>query len=292
MAKEKPPVAGIHPLLRGGSVVRLAGWAGAALLAVGLLALTAQTEIGNERLQSVLALVSPQLAVAKSETPPDTDAEVRRLETLVVALTDDRERLHTRIASLERKLEDTTGSIKQQQASLAAKVAAAAVPPAPPPAPAAPPPQQQVVPILAPLSMPATVESVASWPDKSVAKPAPESTPAEQSQPARVALAPVDEPAAAPEAPRKPEIGIDLGGAATLDILNARWTAVKANFGPQLNGLYPRAQASTRSGSANYRLLAGPIPNNASAAQICAHFITNRITCRTVRFEGERLVQR
>jgi hypothetical protein len=67
---------------------------------------------------------------------------------------------------------------------------------------------------------------------------------------------------------------------------------VKANFGPQLSGLYPRAVVSNRQGSSSYRLLAGPLPNNATAAQVCAHFITNRITCRTVRFEGERLVQR
>jgi hypothetical protein len=210
---------------------------------------------------------------------------------LVVALTDDRERLHTRIASLERKLEDTTGSITQQQANLAAKVASVATRPAAPPAPPAP-----VMPILAPLAMPAAAVPVGSWP-----MPAPTLPPAETVEaapapakvplpPERVALAPVEEPAA--EAPRKPEIGIDLGGAANLDVLNARWVAVKANFGPQLAGLYPRAQASNRSGSANYRLLAGPLPNNATAAQICAHFITARITCRTVRFEGERLVQR
>jgi hypothetical protein len=276
-----PPVSEIHPLLRGGALVRLGGWAGAALLAVGLLALTAQTEIGSERLQGVIAIVSPQSAVAKAELQPANDAEIRRLETLVVALTDDRDRLHTRIASLERKLEDTTGSIKQQQATLAAKVAAV-----PPP----PPPPQPVMPILAPLSSPPGLIPDGAW-------PAPQLPPAETVEaapvplpPTRVALAPVEEPAA--EAPRKPEIGIDLGGAANLDVLNARWVAVKANFGPQLAGLYPRAQASNRSGSANYRLVAGPLPNNATAAQICAHFITARITCRTVRFEGERLVQR
>ena len=71
----------------------------------------------------------------------------------------------------------------------------------------------------------------------------------------------------------------------------ARWAAVKANFGPQLAGLYPRAILSNRPG-AEYRLLAGPVPTNAAAAQICARFVTARVTCRTVRFEGERLVQR
>jgi hypothetical protein len=289
--KTPPPASEIHPLLRNGALVRLGGWAGAAILAVALLALTAQTDIGSERLNSVLAMTSPQTVVASAEQPPENDTEIKRLETLVVALTNDRERLHTRIASLESKLEDTTGSIKQQQATLAAKVAAVATLPAVPPAPSAPPPQQQVVPILAPLSMPSTIESVASWPNKATNSAAASDAASEPVPPTRVASAPVEEPAAAGP-PRKPEIGIDLGGAANLDILNARWAAVKANFGPQLAGLYPRAQVSNHSNSSSYRLLAGPLPNNATAAQICAHFITNRITCRTVRFDGERLVQR
>jgi hypothetical protein len=274
------------------ALVRVGGWAGGAILAVALLTLTAQTDVGSERLRDMVAALTPPPSVAKvdvapdrTEPPPENSAEIKRLETLVLALANDRDRLHTRIASLERKLEDTTGSIKQQQANLAAKVAASAAPPAAsPPAPPAP---QQVVPIFAPLSMASTVESISSWPANATPQASP--TEAVPLPPVRVTLAPVDEPA--DEAPRKPEIGIDLGGAANLDILNARWAAVKANFGPQLAGLYPRAIRSDRPG-AEYRLLAGPLPTNAAAAQTCARFVTARVTCRTVRFEGERLVQR
>ena len=56
----------INPLLRGGALVRLGGWAGAAILAVALLALTAQTDIGSERLNGILAMMNPQLAIAKA----------------------------------------------------------------------------------------------------------------------------------------------------------------------------------------------------------------------------------
>jgi hypothetical protein len=270
------------------ALVRVGGWAGGALLAVALLALTAQTDTGSERLRDMVAVMTPspankaEVPPEKAEPVPENSAEIKRLETLVVALANDRERLQTRVASLERKLDDTTGSIKQQQANLAAKVAASAVPPA-----ASPPAPQQVVPIFAPLSMASTVESVSSWP----ANATPQASPTEPVPlpPVRVTSAPVEEPAN--EAPRKPEIGVDLGGAANLEILSARWTAVKANFGPQLSGLYPRAIVSNRAG-AEYRLLAGPLPNNAAAAQLCARFVTARVTCRTVRFEGERLVQR
>jgi hypothetical protein len=271
------------------ALVRVGGWAGGAILAVALLTLTAQTDVGSERLRDMVAALTPPPSIAKvdvvpekTELPPENSADIKRLETLMLALANDRERLQTRVASLERKLEDTTGSIKQQQANLAAKVAAAAVPPATPALPA----PQQVVPIFAPLSMASTVESISSWPAKATPQASPTEEPA---PPVRVTLAPVDEPA--DEAPRKPEIGIDLGGAANLDILNARWAAVKANFGPQLAGLYPRAIRSNHPG-AEYRLLAGPLPTNAAAAQTCARFVTARVTCRTVRFEGERLVQR
>jgi hypothetical protein len=105
-----------------------------------------------------------------------------------------------------------------------------------------------------------------------------------------VATLPVAE--AAPELPRKPEIGIDLGGAATLDVLNARWAAVKANFGPMLAGLYPRAAERHRQNGSDYRLIAGPLPTNTAAVQLCAKFVAARVTCRAVKFDGERMVQR
>jgi hypothetical protein len=96
----------------------------------------------------------------------------------------------------------------------------------------------------------------------------------------------------AAEPPRRPEIGIDLGGAANLDVLNARWSAVKANFGPMLTGLYPRAAERHRQNGSDYRLIAGPLPTTAAAVQLCAKFVAARITCRAVKFDGERMVQR
>jgi hypothetical protein len=104
-----------------------------------------------------------------------------------------------------------------------------------------------------------------------------------------VASLPVSE---AVEPPRKAEIGIDLGGAANLEVLNARWTAVKANFGPLLAGLYPRAAERHRQTGSDYRLIAGPLPNNAAAVQLCARFVAARVTCRAVKFDGERMAQR
>lgn len=260
--------------------MRLVGWAGAATLALAALALTLQTETGSERLQTAFAAPAPPQVVAKAELPqpaPEKDAETKRLELLVVALAADRERQSARIASLERNLEDMTGSIKQQVAIAAKSIAP---PPSPPPAPAAP----VIMPLaMAPMSQPAT-----TWPGN---------TPPQAEAPA-AALVPLPPerlaalPATEPEPPRKPEIGIDLGGAANMDVLNARWVAVKANFGPMLAGLYPRAAERHRQTGTDYRLIAGPLPNNAAAIQLCAKFVAARITCRAVKFDGERMVQR
>ena len=293
MATQTPKPENPKPALS--APVRLVGWAGAATLAVAVLALTLQSEAGSERLQSALATTASPQTVARAEPPApaaETDTEVKRLEALVLALAADRERQSARIASLERNLEDMTGSIKQQ-VTVAAK---AAVPP-PPPAPVAP----IIAPLaMAPLSQPATTE--AGWSGNNAPQNAPENTSQSTSSaeppanmvvplpPERVvATLPVAE---APEQPRKPEIGIDLGGAANLDVLNARWAAVKANFGPMLPGLYPRAAQSHRPHSSEYRLIAGPLPTNAAAVQLCAKFVAARVTCRAVKFDGERMVQR
>jgi hypothetical protein len=108
--------------------------------------------------------------------------------------------------------------------------------------------------------------------------------------PARVVATLPAAEATSDDTPRKPEIGIDLGGAANLDVLNARWVAVKANYGPMLSGLYPRAVERHRQNASDYRLIAGPLPTNAAAVQLCAKFVAARVTCRAVKFDGERLV--
>jgi hypothetical protein len=264
--------------------IRLVGWAGAATLALGALALTLQSETAGQRLQTAFTSNPPPQAMAKAEPAPvpttDYRGDIKRLETLVYALSADRERQAARIASLEHSLDDMTGSIKQQVADAAQSIRPA------PPRPAA-----VAVPTVAPLAMPAVsapANAPAGWSGGTKAE-----VPAQAaaSAPEKLAALPQTEPTKQ-EAPRKPEIGVDLGGAANLDILNARWTAVKANFGPLLSGLYPRAAKAHRTGASDYRLIAGPLPSNAAAVQLCARFVAVRVTCRAVRFDGERIVQR
>jgi hypothetical protein len=295
---------------------RLCGWGGAAAIALAALAITMQTEGGAKRLQLALAYeIGPdRVIVAAIDAPraPEKDAETKRLEAEVQKLAIDRDRLNARIASLEHNLNDVTGSIKQQ-ATQAAPVAttpapAASPPPVPQPvsaAPAAVPPlavsasPAPTVPIIAPLAMPASTVAAAPWSDAASSLPStqssnqgatPEPVPL---PPMRVADAPASEASAEPAPPAsKPELGIDLGGARNMEVLSARWAAVKANFGPLLTGLHPLAVPDRRPGSTDFRLVVGPVPNGAAAARLCARFAAARVTCRPAKFAGDQLANR
>lgn len=114
---------------------RLTAWGGAAALALTALAATTQTEIGGERLKLALnPLADPTRVVAALPSRPAAkDPETRALEGEVRRLAADRDRLATRLSSLERHLDDLTGSIERQAAPSTPSVS---TPPALPPRPA------------------------------------------------------------------------------------------------------------------------------------------------------------
>ncbi len=283
-----------HPLWR------LFGWGSAAAIALAAVALTSQTDAGRQRLQLALAYAGePVRAVA--QIPPRaaaTESETRRLAAQVRELAADRERLTARIASLERNLDDVTGSIKQQTAQAAVAPAADRPPPAPsapattPAVIAAEPPPAAALPVLTPPAMPMASEAAASWPvtpPPLAAEPATEPVPL---PPVRVASAPPRDAEAAPTTTPKSEFGIDLGGASSVEALRVHWVALKASYGPLLTGLHPViAQHPRQPAGIDYRLLAGPLPNVGVAAQLCARFPITRTGCRPAKFIGTHLAE-
>ena len=300
-APPEPDLLKIRKPLRARPLWRLFGWGGAATIALAAVALTSQTEAGSKRLQLALAFASePGRAVA--QIPPRTaeaDAETKRLAAQVRDLAADRERLTARIAMLERNLEDMTGSIKQQSKQLAAARAANTPPPAPsapattPAVVAAAPPPAPALPALKPLAMPAVSDTTASWPATTTtpqaAEPAPEPAPP---PPVHIAAAPALEPVAALPPPPKPDYGIDLGSAGSIEALRIHWAVLKANYGPLLVGLHPlAAQQPKHPAGVTYRLVAGPLPNAAEAAQLCARFPVTRTGCRPAKFNGVQLAE-
>jgi hypothetical protein len=275
---------------------RLLGWGGAAAVALASVVLVSHTQIGAERLQLALAREPEPQAIAAVPPRVVVDAEeTRRLADAVRKLTADRDRLNTRLASLEHNLDDMTGSIKTVMLANAAaqsvkeppkdkkdKVAEAPPPPA----------------IESPASIPTPVVSPAAPVTSGVSGPIAPPTAANEAAPAdnvplppvRMAGVPADEPAIAPP-PAKLEYGIDLGGRSTLDGLREHWLTVKANHGPLLVGLHPVAAQRLRQSGTDYRLLLGPLPTVAAATKLCVKFNAVHAACHTARFFGEVLAQ-
>ena len=310
-----PPEPGKFPDRR--ALWRITAWGASTTLALTTAVMITRTEVGAERLRLAFApeAAVPARVLARAETPPPVIAKVkdpapqgietRRLESELRQLAADRDRLKARVASLEQNLNDMTGSIKRELALVAAiapdkppTVSAPSVQPATPSQPNSEP---------APLSTidrpsePKT-DAAEAKPDKpAMTKPAmnkPATTNPAMTEsprgvevvplpPLRVASAPEID-LTAPDDPSKPELGIDLGGARTMEILNARWAAVKANFGPLIEGMYPLAVHDRRPNTIPYRLIVGPLPNGAAAAQLCKRIAAARVACRTTRFAGER----
>ena len=219
---------------------RIGCWGFAAAGALALAVLASSTDGSNERLALALAQwrgIAQPTSVASSR--PFDDKEARRLAEAVRLLTADRDRLLTRIATLEHSVDDITGSIAR-----GANVAAA---PMPKPSPMVPP---------------------------IAAVPSTQTTP--------------------PDAVIRTEFGIDIGSAATVEGLRALWATAKARHATMLEGLRPimSVREHARPGGVELRLVAGPIPNAATAARLCAALNAGGAVCQPALFDGQRLAVR
>lgn len=355
----------------------LCGWGSAAALALLAVALTTLTDRGSNRLRlaATTPLVMPEHAVAeievparptpksdplprqivakqdqtqvstmaiKPEIPPDMAAETERLASLVRELVADRDRLKNRLASLEDRLADVTGSIARQATVTAPPDdrPAESTPAGPGSGVGEPPP----IPVLTPpVGMPPLGSDVVFAPEippsitegeqRPDAKPWPQPTPmSDGAEPDMVrpesSASPDAAPAVEPQAgtslpgqavefrddqaepdgdpavlvevpiPRtrvaaissKSDHAVDLGGAFSREALTARWTEVKGKFGSQLHGLRPLIGLENRFGYAPYRLVIGPLADEAAARKLCTR-LSAKINCRPTRFSGDRLAR-
>jgi len=270
-------------------------WGTAALIAVSTAALLGQTEKGAQRLQIALAKASePGRILAQIELPwltvdKDTGgAETMRLAAAVRELSADRDRLKIRIASLERTLDDTTGSIKKQVEEVAAaqsaakekeEIAAAS------PMTAAPATVAAAMPSITPV--PLSGPALAPWPHHPTQEtPIPTPAPA-----AQIASLPTQRQMASEKTPvTKKEFGLDLGRANSVEALRAHWSAVKANYGPLLKGVQARYLVhEQRPAVLEYHLILGPFATAAVANALCGRLTAARVYCHTAMFEGDRL---
>lgn len=278
-------------------------WGASAAMALAVVAGTAFSDIGAERLkQTLAALVEPAAKPPQQSVDAHQFAaleqQTRQLAQTVHDLTAERDRIKGRLATLEQNLDDITGTIKRQAAQAAAQKTAADDTPktakeaaAAPPAPVVSTPAT-IAAVPSPAPAAATPEAPAATASIEAAEPITGPIPLPPTRLASVAATAKSESGEGPVAAAK-QIGVDLGGAPSMDALRAHWAALKANIGPELVGLKPSVMTRQKlSGAADYRLVLVAIPNSATAIRLCAKLAANHVYCRAGTFNVEQFAER
>jgi hypothetical protein len=262
---------------------RLAIWGAAATASLAMVALAASTNEGSQRLITAMAPVASQPSTAElAARSAETENEMRRLSEAVRVLDANRERLLTRITSLERSLDDITGAIRRQAAS----------------APTNPAPREPDLPAIesaqATTAVSPPTPAAAAQPAAPVSPP----TPAAAAQPSAVSppapaadrIAAVSAVAEAVEAKSaNPEMAVDVGGAVNFDGLRLLWHSTKGAHVALFEDLHPlvAVRENRRTRAVELRLLVGPFADFEAAAAVCAALAGVRRYCQPATFEGQ-----
>ena len=262
--------------VRRSQLIRFGIWVGLATMAVLATVLAGRTETGVRRIAGLLSSEPTAAARSAKDTQLanrtfDQEAEQRRLSEAVRMLAADRDRLLARVNTLERSLDDVTGSIAgaAPRAVAPGTPSAVTVPPAAAPAP------------------------VASTPAPAPALP-PAVTPIPPTQGQnRVVTGHLasGNPMAAESVATKTEFGVDLGGNTSVEALKAQWAALKSGQPGLLEGLRPvvTIREAQKGGGVELRLVAGPLVNASVAARLCAAFAAAGQACQPTVFDGQKL---
>jgi hypothetical protein len=195
-------------------------------------------------------------------------------------LTEDRDRLATRVAALEHDLDDLTGSVSRQ-AEISRREEAARIGETESNLSAVAPP--------APVASLTRSSSPSPWPD------APMSTEAT----GIATIAPATDAATSwpPNVPTSvvplSGYGADIGSALSLKSLHAIWHALRAAHPQLFQGLQAGVtiRDNPRSNRAELRLVVGPFADADAAAQLCAALARFRQPCVRTMFDGRLALQ-
>ena len=268
-------------------LVRLTTWATTAAVALTVAALASLSSVGSERMAGALAALYSTPSRTLAQQQADIENQRRGLNEALRLLASDRDRLMTRVGSLERNLDDITGSIKSQ-------VAARSLPdehsfkdmPAPESRPA--------ISTETPAKPPALPDWMANapqpWPSPSSGIEFAPGPPAWAPQGARTSALPAQSAAPGATVVSRTEFGIDIGSGADIEEVRALWNTARTQHGKLFGKLRPViVRTEDRAGHADYRLVIGPIANAAAAARLCATLGAADVTCATRPYQGERL---
>ena len=266
------------------SFLWLCGWGGVTAIALTAFAIASQTDTAGKRLRRIFAIDESSAIARMPPRVAQLETETQLLTAQIRSLTTEHDRLAGRIALLESSIDDMTGTIKKQAAATAALAGRTAS--------SAPGPATSVSSVT--FTSPQAGADPLKMETNVAANPLPKAdvvtTQAAPLSPTRVATVSITEPDPPSSKPQS-EFGLDLGGATTVEAVRQRWSVMKANFGPLLSGMHPRAARDARPGGVGYRLVVGPLPNSTSASGLCAHFTAAGAACRPVKFNGEPIAQ-
>jgi hypothetical protein len=275
-----------HDGLEDVGLVRLTTWATTAAVALTVAALASLSSAGSERLTGALAALNSTPSRTLAQQQAEIENQRRSLNEALRLLASDRDRLTTRVGSLERNLDDITGSIKRQ-------VAARSLPDV-----------HSFRDMPTPDSRPATAAETPAKPPQlpdwmaNAPQPWPSPSSGIEFAPGPPAWAPGARTSALPAQSATPgatvvsrtEFGVDIGSGADVEEVRALWNAAKAQHGRLFGKLRPViVRNEDRAGHADYRLVIGPIANAATAARLCATLGAADVTCSTRAYQGERL---
>jgi SPOR domain len=285
-------------------LVRLTTWATAAAVALSLATLASFTTTGSQRAAAAIASLtggSDETRQTLAQRQAEIDKERRSLNEALRLLASDRDRLLTRVASLERNLDDITGSIKSQISDRPRAETTMQEPP----------PELEALPVITadpPSSKSSDLDWLANvprpWPSASSAMefapgpstrsafpPAPLPVPTPAPAVRVSALAAETQPAAASATVvTRTDFGVDIGSGSDLEEVRFLWNAAKTHHGRLLGNLRPIVvKRQDPAGNPDYRLVVGPLANAGAAAKLCATLSSADIMCSTRPYQGERL---
>jgi hypothetical protein len=244
---------------------RMTLWGATAACALLLAVLSTRSEVGSQRIAAVFTSAHGRAQLAARSF--DAQAETRRLAAAVQDLTAQNGALKSRLAAIEQNMDDITGSVTRQIEAVKAETA-------PPwPAEAAPEP---VTPAIV-----ASIVNPTLPPPAGLAAPLP--------SPVAAAAPPAGEAATPASTPS--EYGVDVGSALSIEVLRARWLGIRSAHAQLFAGLTPTVvvREIPKTKRAELRLVVGPLPSSAAAAQICAALVPYRLFCQPTVFDRQHL---
>ncbi|HZS64316.1 MAG TPA: hypothetical protein VFA53_07460 [Xanthobacteraceae bacterium] len=269
------------------ALIRVASWGTAAAAALAVAGLSTLSPTAAQRIADAS---EPQRQAALEQQSHET--ETRRLNEAIRLLAADRDRLMNRLASLERNVDDMTGSINRQtQQPPVPPLPAANAPDTTAALPAIPAAVPQSTPSAPPAADIATGNSI-EWranPFKLWPKDMPALASAEASG---ATFPPLDAPAHTAGESETP-FGADVGGGPSLEQVRILWRSLSTKHGQLFSGLHPViALRESRPGVLDIRLIVGPLADADAAARLCAALLTAKIKCAPHSFDGQRLAER